>query len=92
MAKFKIGEVAELIASDNDYIRSCRHRLGVEVEVIEGPINHSTEGIVYKIKDSDGLTVWCAECFLKKKRPPKDEGAREWFDKNINTKQEPVAA
>ena len=87
MAKFEVGEIAILIMTEAG---PCN----LEVEIMSGlmpPLSLRGGGFkngnpAYQIRGAGGIEGFAVEKDLRKK--PKDEGARDWFNKNIRIKDE----
>jgi len=80
MAKFKIGEVVEFYMRKEYTLPDLRDfflaRSGEDV-VITAYVDWNV--CKWQIKFSNGELANAHESELRKKKPPKDEGAREWF-------------
>lgn len=85
MAKYKVGEIVVITHTLPEY---AMYKNSEATIVGFGPVTKLKKEQTYEL---DIFPPWLVaeESVLRRKRPPADEGAREWFEKNINTNKTP---
>ena len=88
MPKFEIGEIADVWNVPGKTWHPC------EIKSL-GKITGGTQEYAIFVPDEPGpiAGLWLEyEPYLRKKKPPEQQGAREWWDENINEEDVVVTA
>lgn len=90
MPKFEKGEIAILAGVRGADAEKEGLFSGIEVEILSPPVQGPFGLVSYAIDIPghpcpEGWMSW--EKDLRKKKPPKQQDAREWWDENINEEE-----